>query len=250
MGAKGVQNNLRILNRDVIKYIAMFTMFLNHAAHFLRLGTGLREALEDLGYFTAPVMCFFLVEGYGYTRSKIKYGLRLMVFAVISQIPFHLYFPRFSMLNMFFTLSCCFLILAARDKIENLFWQRSVCLGLAVLSAAGDWPFLAAILTLMLSYDKGDRAKMMRDYAVTALLMAFFSGLDYRESGCSMAEAVFHGSLSGLGILAAGIAVVYLYNGKRAARGRNFSKWFFYIFYPAHLFVLYLASVWMNLPVS
>ena len=44
------------LNRDVIKYIAMFTMLLNHIANiFLTPGTPLFTLLVDIGYFTAPV---------------------------------------------------------------------------------------------------------------------------------------------------------------------------------------------------
>lgn len=42
---------LRILNRDVIKYAAMFAMLLNHIAHiFLTRGTPLYEVLEDIGF--------------------------------------------------------------------------------------------------------------------------------------------------------------------------------------------------------
>ena len=63
------------LNRDQIKYIAVFTMLLNHVANiFLQPGTFACEALKDIGYFTAPVMCWFLVEGYRYTRSVKKYA--------------------------------------------------------------------------------------------------------------------------------------------------------------------------------
>ena len=45
------------------------------------------------------------------------------------------------------------------------------------------------------------------------------------------------------GILLAGIVIVYFYNGKRAERGRNFSKWFFYLFYPVHLLELGIITV-------
>ena len=80
-------DDLKLLNRDAIKYIAMFTMFLNHVANiFLEPGTMLFTVLVDIGYFTAPVMCYFLVEGYHYTRSKKKYARRLAVFALISEL--------------------------------------------------------------------------------------------------------------------------------------------------------------------
>lgn len=83
------------LNRDQIKYIAVFTMLLNHVANiFLQPGTFACEALKDIGYFTAPVMCWFLVEGYRYTRSVKKYAGRLLIFAVISQLPYYLAFAR------------------------------------------------------------------------------------------------------------------------------------------------------------
>lgn len=240
--------NLQVCSRDVIKYAAMVTMFLNHAAHLVMPGTMLRLVMEGVGFFTAPVMCYFLVEGYAYTRSRAKYGLRLIGFAVISQIPFYLYF-RFSMLNMFYTLFCCFLMLAAREKLENRFWQETVCVPLIAATVIGDWPLLAAVLVYLLSNDMGNRRKMMRDYGITALLLIFFDGMSYWEMGYGLADIAVYCVMAGLGIVAAGLTVTYLYNGKRAKRGRNFSKWFFYIFYPAHLAALYLFSVLFDIPV-
>ena len=55
----------QILNRDIIKYIAMITMLLNHIATiFLERGTALYVAFIIIGYFTAITMIYFLVEGY------------------------------------------------------------------------------------------------------------------------------------------------------------------------------------------
>ena len=116
-------------NRDTIKYIAMFTMLLNHISSiFLDHGTFLAELFQDVGYFTAPVMCWFLVEGYQYTRSKKNYAVRLFLFALLSEIPFCLAFSyegefQFVGLNMLFTLFFCFLILAAEEKIANHFFR-------------------------------------------------------------------------------------------------------------------------------
>src|SRR5699024_1717101 len=108
----------KLLNRDEIKYIAMLTMLLNHIANiFLEPGTALYTFFVNIGYFTAPVMCWFLVEGYYYTRSKKRYAARLALFAAISEIPFCLAFSEmftgervisFCGFNMIFTLLLCF----------------------------------------------------------------------------------------------------------------------------------------------
>ena len=79
----------KILNRDAIKYIAMFLMLLNHISTiFMKSGKLWSELFIDLGYFTAIVMCYFLVEGYQYTHSKKNYAIRLLIFALISEFPY------------------------------------------------------------------------------------------------------------------------------------------------------------------
>lgn len=47
------------------------------------------------------------------------------------------------------------------------------------------------------------------------------------------------------GVILAGIIIVYFYNGKRMERGRTFSKWFFYLFYPIHLLILGLIRIFI-----
>lgn len=144
------QTKYRILNRDVIKYIAMFAMLLNHIANvFLEGGTLLSEIFLDIGYFTAITMCYFLVEGYRYTHSKMQYGIRLFVFALISQIPFQMAFPYGGGLNMIFTLFICFLILVVREKVTNPALCTILQIVLVFVTAIGDWAFFAAVFVIM-----------------------------------------------------------------------------------------------------
>lgn len=240
------ESKLRVLNRDVIKYVAMLVMFLNHFSHiFLEGGTLLKEVCEDVGYFTAITMCYFLVEGYEYTRSKKKYGIRLLVFAIISQIPFQLAF-QFGNFNMLFTLFFCFLILVAMEKIQNKALQTIVIILLVFVTAFCDWPFLAAIFTVLFANYKDSRKKMTISYVFAFILFAVFNTMNYvYVPDYTTAQAILHGAISGLPILVSGFVIMYMYNGKRAEWGRNFSKWFFYAFYPGHLLLLWLIHTFM-----
>lgn len=236
---------LRILNRDTIKYVAMVTMLLNHIAHiFLEKGSLAYEVLNDIGFFTAPVMCYFLVEGYMYTRSKVKYGLRLFVFALISQIPFQLANGSRN-LNMIFTLLCCFLILAVMEYVDSPVLSTGLCTALVFVTVMGDWAVVAPLTTILIRNTWGDRKRMVLGYGTAYLLFTILNIQNYMygEQENWTVYAVSHSLLSGFGILAAAITVLFFYNGKRAERCRNFSKWFFYIFYPAHLLVLYFIKI-------
>lgn len=249
MDGTAAQTKTQGLNRDLIKYIAMVTMLLNHIAHvFLIPGTVIHEIFEDVGYFTAPVMCYFLVEGYAYTRSKVRYGLRLLLFTVISQVPFYLALrmavPGLAFtLNMFYTLFCSFLLLAARERIHNPRWRGVVCGMLIFVTIIGDWQIFAALLVYLLAENWGDKKKMMMNYGMIALIYCLFITRNYMWDGYGMPASLIHGILGCLGIVAAGITVLFGYNGRRAEHGKNFSKWFFYLFYPVHLLVLYGVSV-------
>ncbi len=88
-----LREKYKIFNRDIIKYIAMVTMLLNHiSVIFMEPGHVVSEIFLNIGYFTAITMCYFLVEGYKYTHSKKKYAIRLTIFALVSEIPYCLAF--------------------------------------------------------------------------------------------------------------------------------------------------------------
>ena len=81
------------LNRNQLKYIAIITMIIDHIAFvFIPSSNPMYSICRFFGKLTAPIMCYFLAEGYNYTSSKLKYGLRLFIFSIISQFAFSLAF--------------------------------------------------------------------------------------------------------------------------------------------------------------
>lgn len=231
------QKALSGLNRDVIKYIAMFTMFLNHFANvLLPVNSISAEVLMNIGYFTAPVMCYFLVEGYQYTHSRQKYGQRLLLFAFLSEIPF-IWATGFFALNMLFTLFFCFLLLCIQENETNLFRRRAGTVLLFLATLFSDWALLAPMFTLLFWKNRGDRKGVIRTFVIVGGLFGLMNLLNYLTL-YPFAEAVLHGLLSVGGVAAAGVVITCFYNGTRAEHGRVFSKWFFYLFYPLHLLAL------------
>ena len=232
----------KILNRDVIKYLAMLTMLLNHISTiFMQSGDLLAEIFLDLGYFTAITMCYFLVEGFYYTHSRRKYGERLLIFAGISQVPYMMAFGN-SQLNMIFTLFICFMILVVQERMMASKWRIPLLILLLLLSICSDWAILAPVFTIWFHEGWGNRKRMITAYGVGAILFALFNYSSYVEK-MAAGPAMIHALLSALGIVASGIIILCFYNGKKSEKAPKFSKWFFYVFYPAHLLVLSIVRV-------
>lgn len=227
------------LNRDVIKYIAMLFMLICHIVIVFRLSSNVYIILKSLGYFSSVIMPYFLVEGYHYTKSKSAYFLRLFVFGLISQIPFALAFGSNGRLNMFFTLCICFCIVWVTDNVSNVLY-KSLIIGLLILASERcDWTYLAPVWTLAFIWGYGSLKKTAVAFAVVVAGMAAYR-FTILYNRMELYQAAAASIVYVWGMALAGVVVVFFYNGKRAEQGRNFSKWFFYIFYPVHLVVLWL----------
>ena len=228
----------------------MAAMFLNHISIlFMKSGTFISEVFLDIGYFTAITMCYFLAEGFYHTRSKKRYLYRLMLFAMISQIPYCLAFSydgilEFCGFNMIFTLFICFCILLAYERLSDKVLRRVVILALTLLSLISDWSLLAPIFTILFVWAKGSEDKTKIAFAVSMML---FGILNFAEKTVNfpVGISILYAFISMIGIALAGITIIYFYNGKRMEKGRRFSKWFFYWFYPAHLMMLGIIRIMM-----
>ena len=223
------------MNRNLMKYIAVAAMIIDHCALvFVGMNKPLGMAMRVVGRLTAPIMCYFLVEGFVYTHSKKKYGTRLLIFALISQMPFiYLVAGKFWVmkLNMIFTLFFCFMILLCLEKIGSVPLKFICVLGLGYICYYCDWGTIAPLWVLVFYIFKDDKKKMPYFYIAACLFWVVRS--------CSIAVSkgdMWYSGLWQAGTLAA-LPVIMLYNGENG-KSSKFSKWFFYWFYPVHLMIL------------
>jgi hypothetical protein len=222
------------LSADVLKIIAIIAMTLDHAAPVLASADSpLGILIHFFGRFTAPIMCYFIAEGYHYTHDVKKYALRLFLFAAISQVPYQLLFGLGNLLafppqiSMIFTLFCGLLALIAWDRIENIALRLLAVIALCAVTWWADWQIFGVLFILAFGVFYGDKKKKMTAFALFAVAKIIYNvSADLITGHNPIVE------LSKLGLFCV-IPLLLLYNGTR--KKSAWRKWFFYIYYPAHL---------------
>lgn len=248
-----------------IKITAMVCMFLDHFAATILLGlingcvhsqeTALlawvaanRNTLIDLYYLlrnigrvSFPLYCFLLAEGFLRTRSRAKYALRLALFALVSEIPFDLAFNKslleFSYNNVFFTLLLGLLLIWGISRSGDLCRHLADKLPKPVCALL--WAGMTGILGLACCLTAS--RVLHTDYAATGVATIALMYLLRKWPAASFALSVLLltvrlDSSEIYAMLALPLAALY-----RGRKGGSL-KFFFYIFYPAHLLLLALIT--------
>lgn len=216
----------QFLNMNQLKLIAMFIMLIDHFAYvMLERGIGLYgewyqidRIMRGIGRMAFPIFCFSIVEGFQKTRDAKAYFKRLVLFALISEIPFDLAFRgRIFALNY-----------------QNVFWTLAAGLGALICyedRTMEQWKrMLGAVLCFVLPF------LFHTDYSVYGVLVILFM--------YQLREKPVWASLAGYGVLLVqssfelwaffGFLLLFFYNGERG----HGNKYLFYGFYPAHLLLL------------
>lgn len=171
------------------------------------------------------------------------------MFALISEIPYCLAFTKngileFCGLNMLFTLLICFCILISMEHVSNPFLKVLAVIALTLLSVISDWALLAPVFTLLFVWAGNSKGRIKAAFIISMLLFGLFNfagGVGRFPTATNVLYTL--GSMAGIGL--AGIVIVYMYNGKRMEKGKRFSKWFFYLFYPVHLLLLGIIRIFI-----
>lgn len=229
-----------------LKIIACVTMFIDHIGGIVFLsGIGYETIFSDpklatiyvytrmIGRIAYPIFAFLLVEGFIHTKNFKKYIMRMLVFALISIIPYNLafgrrlfnleYWNRFIFGNVMWTFLLGLILMYVLKLVEEKEYKNILKVGLYIIITA---VFMAGAFII-----KCDR----RHWGILVIAL-FYLFRDSRlkqalTSIISFRDQAIYAHLSLIPIL--------LYNGKR---GRDI-RYFFYIFYPLHLIVLYVISV-------
>ena len=228
-----VPKKYRCLSGSGLKILAIVTMVIDHigaafprstASVILHIGQKrlmLYTVMRFIGRLSFPIFAFLLVEGFLHTRDRERYGIRLAVFALLSELPWNLLHAdawRYETQNVFFTLLLGYLGLCLIERIQK---------------EGGKDP--KTIFFLILSF------------AVSSVLKA-----DYGSSGFGFilmlyllrAQPLFQAVVGACFLTSrwqAGLAFfpIGLYNGKRGFIHGKILSILFYAIYPVHMLILY-----------
>ena len=225
----------RPLPQEGLKFLACAIMLLDHiGATLIPWGT-----LRIIGRLAFPIFCFLLAEGAHYTRNPRNYLLRLGIGAILSELPFDL------------------------ALFGSWSWQHqsvmiTLLLGaMALLAMKRMTQPLLKILVLLLFACLADF--MNTDYGGAGVLMIALFGLTRERKYGWLVQLLgmylicrwiipggvvwFIGRYVFIEIFAIlALIPIWLYSGKKSTSSRAV-QWAFYLFYPVHLWILYLISI-------
>ena len=230
---------MRFLSGSWLKLIAVVLMFIDHAtlillkdvpsfhAPLLQLGNKaltVYEILRQIGRPAFPIFCFLVAEGYVHTGNRKKYGRNLLIFALLSEIPYNLMLGgqvlHPASQNVFVTLFLGFLFMEI--------WNR-------------DWPELWKILAFLVVAALALAARS--DYGIRgAVLVLLMYALRERKP---LRMILAYPMLSGGAAAFMAFVPISLYNGQRGFIRGKWMKYAFYMFYPVHILLLWIVKQYL-----
>lgn len=213
--------------------------------------------LTDLGRLAFPIFAFMLAEGFFRTRNRKKYALRLLIFALVSEVPFDFMYGGTAFYPFHQNVLWTFLLAFGCMSLIQWVWTKSrqwksplLALAVPAITAAGvcfaGW--LLGSLLMVDYYGAG---------VLTVLVFYFFHGRRWYDlagqlvcltmiHGVLLAGMVYPVSLFGLSfdfpqqaLALLALVPIWLYRGKQGPHSRPIQL-LYYGFYPVHMAILSL----------
>lgn len=233
-----------------LKILAAVTMVIDHIGYLFFQGSLLYEPLRVVGRLAFVLFCFFIAEGLTHTRHVFRYMIRLLVFAVISELPFDLMIYRD---DISFYVQTPAEILEIFSGKQNVLW--TLLIGLIVIWLCSKlhsyWfhipvVFLGMLATYALATD-------YKNYGILIIYFFWAFPIGRPEPVGDLTDEYGVFTLQNMKLVISQIACnlvggvrqafgacallpLFLYNGEK---GKNIGgRYFFYLFYPLHMLAL------------
>lgn len=248
-GRRGIHWNLPSVSADGLKNFACITMLIQaigivviehgiiHLESYtqqelslalaedadLMVMAGVGSVMQLIGGMAVPLFAFLLVEGFRHTSSYKKYLLSLLLFAVISEVPYDMAMSQsyvdFSSQNAMFSLVICLLTVYFLRMVREVKGGSGILFRIGIVFGAVVWASL-----------------FRTQYGLCLVLLAAVFELFHDRSAPKMLLGILISLMYVTGPLA--FYGIWCYSGERKNR---LPKYVYYVFYPLHLIVLTLV---------
>ena len=232
-----------------LKIIALVFMFIDHAGKMLFPGVA---EMRILGRIAFPVYVWCMIVGFHYTRSVLKYLLRILVVGLLSQPLYMLALNHtWKQPNVFLTLflGLCALWGIREKKFLSHLWAPAATLILAIVLGA-DYGWKGILLFILLYAVRDSRP------GIAAVMVSFFL---FWGTSFSVTKSLFGLSidLNDLPVWISQLLSPFLRLETYALLGLplilvrfrkdlKLPRWLGYALYPAHLALLYALELIMK----
>ena len=236
----GKLDKLRIFSGAQLKYIAFLSMLADHVNKALIYpflsGEGILQRISDafdiLGRIAFPLFAFFLVEGFFKTGNRKKYLASLLIFGIISEIPFDMallgVFFEPNSNNIMFTLALMLITIWTIDILKEKMQNMSKYTWYPV-------SFVIVGIMCIISMVTG------LDYEYHAIMIGYLFYIFYNKR----VFAIFLGYLAIFKEVWSllGFSLILTYNEKRGKQNKLFN----YCFYPVHLLIIGILRIYLKI---
>lgn len=237
----GFCKNFQFLSGAGLKLIAIISMLADHVNKaliypYLESNHGflafISDAFDIIGRIAFPLFCFMLVEGYFKTRNRKKYLLNLLLFGVISEVPFDMFttasFFNMNWNNVMFTLALVLVTVWIIDTLKEKMQKRSKAL----------WYLVSILIVLVMCIVS---MSLSLDYEHHAILIGYFFYLFHDMPVFAIPFGYASMFKEPWALLGFGLTLTY--NGERGKQ----HKMLYYWFYPVHLLILGLLRLYLGI---
>ena len=237
----GFCKNFQFLSGAELQLIAIISMLADHVNKaliypYLESNHGFLAFISDvfdiIGRIAFPLFCFMLVEGYFKTRNRKKYLLNLLLFGVISEIPFDMFttasFFNMNWNNVMFTLALVLVTVWIIDTLKEKMQKRPKAL----------WYLVSILIVLVMCIVS---MSLSLDYEHHAILIGYFFYLFHDMPVFAIPFGYASMFKEPWALLGFGLTLTY--NGERGKQ----HKMLYYWFYPVHLLILGLLRLYLGI---